>query len=338
MYTEIHRSSFVSTGQAKFLSFTTDVDWINVYNFTKAANQTNNAGIRYYWQRGMAEDDGFVDYYNAASTAINYASTANFPGGAVPGFTLYDSSVPLIGPAFAVTAISNANPPVVTHAASTAAVGDVVRLSFTGPQVNQFGGLDFTIGIPALNTTFPLAFAPQIVAGAGMAAFYRKLLYTNVWYPGKRVISKCAPYVANTNYTIITMTVTHRFQVGEKVRIKMPIVTGSPAFGMTELNNVVATVVAINQADADGVLNTIVIDVNSTGYAAFNWPLTALDRFSLPEVLPIGIDSKLFPNDTRTFDAFQNTSSTGIILGAGLTSPAGMVGDLIYYTAGKSNL
>ena len=342
MYTEIHRGSFISTGTSKLLSFTTDIDWMNVYNYTTTFNQTNNAGIEFYWQRGMVDADGFTKYFNAGSTAINAASTLGFPGGAVPGFTLFNSSSPSQSAAIALTAISGAMPPVVTTADThTAGLvnGDVVRLSFTGPQVSQFGSLDFTIGAVNLDASFTLAYAPQIVAGAGMAAFYRKLKYTDVWYPGKRVISKIAPYVPDTTKTVITMTVTHQFQVGEKVRLKVPQDrrAGSIAFGMDQLNGMDVTVKAVGVADADGITNTILIDVNTTSYAAFNWPLTALDNFVLPEVMPIGVDSSMF-TETRTFDAIQNNSAYGIILGAGLNSPAGLVGNVIYYTAGKSNL
>lgn len=339
MFTEIHRGSFTSTGASKILSFTTDIDWMNVYNYTTTYNQTNSAGYEFYWQRGMAAGDGLVKYFNGASTATLIGSAAGFPGGAVPGFTLYDSSTPTMSAAVAVTDISAAMPGRVTCANTTGLVtGDIVRLSFTGPQVNQFGGLDFTITTDDA-THFFLAYAPQIVAGAGMAAYWRKLNYTDVWYPGKRVISKIAPYVPDTTKTVITMTVTHQFQVGEKVRLKVPKVAvgASTAFGMDQLDGIDATVIATGVVDADGITNTVLIDVNTTSYAAFNWPLTAIERFLLPEIMPIGVDSALF-TDTRTFDATQNNSARGIILGAGITSPAGLVGNIIYYTAGKSNL
>lgn len=334
MYTEIHRGSFTSTGTSKVLTFTTDVDWMNIYNHTVATNQTNNAGVEFYWQRGMVANDGQVKLFNAGSTAINMATCA---GLAVPGFTLFDSSTPTQSAAVAVTDISAAMPARVTCANTTGLVtGDIVRLSFTSPQVNQFGGLDFTITTDDA-THFFLAYAPQIVAGAGMAAYWRKLNYTDVWYPGNRVISKIAPYIPDTTKTVITMTVTHQFQVGEKIRLKVPRVTASTAFGMNQLDGIETTVTAIGVADADGITNTILIDIDTNAYAAFNWPLTAFDRFVLPQVMPIGVNSAMF-TETRTFDAMQNNSARGIILGAGITSPAGQVGNIIYYTVGKSNL
>lgn len=342
MYTEIQRGSFTSLGTSQYIPLVTDVDWMNVYNYTQTFNQTNNGGTELYWQRGMADGDGIVKYFNAGSTAINQASTLGFPGGAVPGFTLYNSSDdPLMAPV-AVTQVSNANPPVVATGGvpgSTAGLvaGDIVRLqAIVG--ANQISSMDFTIDTIVANTSFRLPYMRQIaLAAAGGTSMYRKLKYDAVWYPRKRFITKISALPADVTKTVITMSVTHSFVVGQTIRLHVPAVRGSTAFGMEGLDGLTTTVTAINQADADGVVNTITIDVNCAAFTAFSYPLTAFDRFTFPTVCPVGEDSNLMANTTSD-DAPVNTGARGIILGAGITSPAGQAGNIIYWTAGKSNL
>lgn len=334
MYTEISRGSFISTGVNKYIALPTDLDWMNVYNMTTAAaGLANGTATSFYWQRGMAANDGLVTLYNAAGLVNSTNLTL-----ATPGFTLYNSSNPTTLAPIGFTAISAAAVPVVTTADTTTVAlvaGDIVRLVNTqvgGPAVNQFGGVDFTVGAVVANTSFELLYGPQIVAGVAMISQYRKLTYDTVWYPRKRTISKIALGATTT----ITFTVTHDFIVGMKVRVHVPSVRGSTAFGTTQLNNLIGTVTAVDHTAGN---NSITLDIDSTGFTAFNWPLTAVaNMFSLPTVVPVGENSNVF-NDTVTDDKFINGAAFGIILGGGtVSSPAGMNADVIYWTAGKSNL
>jgi hypothetical protein len=336
MYTEIHRGSFTSTGASQYIPLVTDVDWMNVYNWsTINAGPAATTATQAYWQRGMADNDGLMTMYNGAGTfLINATST----GLVQPGFLLYNSSDdPLMTPV-AVTQVTNANPPVVTTGSTAGLVaGDIVRLqAIVGG--NQISSMDFTIDTINANVSFRLPYMRQIVlAAAGGVSMYRKLKYDAVWYPRKRFITKIAALPADATKTVITMSVTHSFVVGQTIRLHVPAVRGSTAFGMEGLDNLTTTITAINQADADGVVNTITIDVNCAAFTAFSYPLTAFDRFTFPTVTPVGEDSNLMANTTAD-DAPVNTGARGIILGAGAQSPAGVNGNIIYWTAGKSNL
>ena len=333
MYTEIHRGKFVSTGANKFIPLVTDVDWMNVYNWTaiNTGPAASNA-IEFYWQRDMAENDGLVKLYTGAGTFLISGTSS---GLSVGGFTLYDSSTEKLLAPVTITAISAATPPVVATGTTTGLVaGDVVRLSaVTG--ANQVGGIDFTIGSVVGATSFTLAYMRGMVAApaAGTNAAYRKIKYDAGWYPRKRYITKISKAVN----AIVTMSVTHDFTVGQKIRFHVPAVRGSSAFGMIELDNIIATVLAIGVADTDGITNTITIDVDTTSYTTFSWPLTAIDRFTCASVCPVGEDSNMF-SYTNSDDAPINQAARGIILGAGQQSPAGQTNDVIYWTAGKSNL
>jgi hypothetical protein len=341
---------FTSTGVSKVIPIKINFDWMETYNWTVINAQTNNAATRTYWQRGMAANDCIYTYFNAGSTAINTGTALNFPGGAMPGYTEYNSGNEIYGATnytnllqpIAITAISGANPGVVTTAdivTPALANGDIVRFSNTNPQVGQFGGIDFTVGAVTSTGgnagTFTIAFGPVVVAGAGMAGFYRKLKYDSTWSPRKRYISKIRSVGVTTQ---ITMTVTHNLLVGEIVRFHIPSVRGSAAFGMVELDNLTGTITAINTADVDGVLNTITVDINSSAFTAFQWPLTAFDRFTAPTVCPIGEDATdTFSSDTITDDKIINVASKGIILGGNTTvvSPVGAAGNVIYWKAGN---
>jgi hypothetical protein len=328
MYTEIHRGSFTSTGANKFIPLVTDVDWMNVYNMTAAAaGPVANNMVKFYWQRDMADNNALMDGY-LIGTAVAYTDTALNLG--VGGFKLYNSYSDSMTSPIAFTNVSNATPPVVLTGTTTGLVaGDIIRMA-NGVGVNQLMGIDFTVGTVVGATSFELAYGPTVVTAAapGATAVWRKLYYDAAWYPKKRTI---AAVTVGTS-TIVRLTVTHGYVVGQKVRFMVPQTRGSSLFGMPELDGLMGTITAINTAT-----NTITVDIDSTGFTAFAYPLTAIDRFTVPQVIPVGEDSNLMTN-TTTDDAVMNMSARGIILAGGASSPGGFLGDVMFWTAGKSNL
>ena len=334
---------FTSTGLTKQIPIKISFDWMETYNYTVTNAQTVNAVTRTYWQRGMAANDCIMEYFSAAATTINKGTALNFPGGAIPGYTEYNSGNEIYGATnytnllqpIALTAISNAAAPLVTTTDTTTvalAPGDIVRLSNTNPQVGQFGGIDFTVGAVAANANFTLAYGPQVIAGAAMGGFYRKLKNDSTWSPRKRYISA----ITLGATTVVSMTVDHDFIVGEIVRFHIPSVRGSTAFGTVELDNLTGTVIASTKTPYT--VNTITVDINSSAFTAFNWPLTAFDRFTAPTVCPIGENATdTYSSDTITDDKIINVASKGIILGGNtlVTSPVGATGNVIYWKAGN---
>ena len=341
-YMDVVGGNFISTGNAKLIPIKISFDWMETYNYSAVAAQTATAVTRTYWQRGMPNNDCLVTYFSAVPVT-GQANALAFPGGAIPGYIEYSSGNTVYSPTnytnlmqpIAITAISNAAAPLVTtgDTATVALVpGDIVRLSNTNPQVGQFGGIDFTVGAVVPATSFTLAYGPQVIAGAAMGGFYRKLRYDTPWVPRKRYISA----ITLGATTIISMTVDHDFIVGEKVRFHIPSVRGSTAFGTIEMDNLVGTVIASTKTPFT--VNTITVDINSTAFTAFNWPLTAFDRFTAATVCPIGEDATdTFSSDTITDDKIINTATTGIILGGNTTvvSPVGAAGNIIYWKAGN---
>lgn len=321
--TIIQQGSFTSTGANVTLAIRSDVDWIQVYNYTQFAAGTGSAQVVWsYWQRGMAAGTGLA-YTKTASTLA--AIPAALTGGA--GFTLIDSSASLPGPLNAtITAISNASIPVVTNTGTNGLVaGNVVKLiNVAGAQ--QLGGYDFTVGYNTLSTTtFSLDYMAQIVAGT--TGSWRLIPYSPLFYPSRRRITK----ITKASSAVITMSVTHGYTVGQAVRIVVPA-----AFGMVEINNLVGNITAINTNTSSG--NSITVDIDSTSFTTFAFPLSSTVAFTPAEVIPVGEDTALANSLAVNVlgDSTINTGYIGIILNGGAGSPAGANADVVYWVAGKS--
>jgi len=327
VFSGTNQGTFISNGQAKILSVRSDIDWMWVFNTTvAAANQTVAVGVRYYWQRGFPAGAMIEFKKSNAANAANlevYATTG--------GFTLINTSIDTPGAAVVLTAISNANPPVVSTG-NTAGLsnGDVVRLfDVTGAQ--QLGGEDFTIGNVITNTSFTLAFMQPIVAGTN--GTFRRIPYDPYFYPPTREIAK----ISKATQAIVTFTVTHNYTVGQVLRFKIPTVS-STTYGMTELNDVQATIVAVGAADADGVTNTVTINVDTTSFGTFAWPLTTDPAHTTAQTVPVGQNTaqSILSGVDVLGDSERNIAIIGMTLAAGADSPAGLNGNVIYWVAGKS--
>lgn len=320
--TIIQQGSFTSTGANTTLVIRSDVDWMKVYNYTQSANGTGSSQVvQAYWQRGMAAGTGLA--ITKTITTLASVATALASG----GFTLVNSSLNAPGVLVStITAISNASIPVVTNSGTNGLVaGNIVRLvNVAGAQ--QLGGTDFTVGYNTLSTTtFSLDYMAQIVAGT--TGSFRKIAFDPIFYPRRRTITK----ITQATQAVITLSVTHGYQVGQSVRIYVPA-----QFGMTQFNGIEATIVAINTTTTSG--NTITVNVDSSAFTAFAWPVSSNVAFTPAEVIPVGEDTAaaLAANVDILSDATINTGYIGMVLGGGAGAPAGAASDVIYWVAGKS--
>lgn len=320
----IINGSFTSTGAAKTLVIRGDLDSLEVWNATELAAANGNHGVSYYWQRGLAANDGIVTLRNAAATAVTATTSAAL---GVAGFTLVDSSVTAPGAARATTDIGTVAHRVLTANTAGLSVGSIVRLSnMTGAA--QFNGMDFTVTAVNPGVSFDIGYTPVTVAAAA-AGQYRIIPNDTLYYPRNRYIAS----ISQAAQAVVVLTVTHNLQVGQQVRFHVP-----PMYGMVELEGLTGNIVAVNTAN-----NSITVDIDTTGFTAFAWPLTAVAAASahtLPQVVPVGENTATAlaavpPADILT-DATINDGYVGIILGAGVTSPAGSQNDVIYWRATTS--
>ena len=320
--TVMQQGSFTSTGVAVTLQIRSGIDWMRVYNTTQmAAAQTTAIGVEYYWQGGFPSGAA-IEYKkagsaNAGANLITYNTTG--------GFTYVNSSVPVSGQVNAtVTAVSNATIPVVSNSGTNGlSAGSIVRMINVAGAA-QLGGMDFTVGYNTLTTgTFSLDYMSTIVAGTTGSWMY--VQYDALYYPRRRFITA----ITQATQAVVTLSVTHGYQVGQLVRMVV-----LSAFGMSQMNGLQATIVAINTNTSSG--NTITLNVNSSAFSAFVFPLTAAVPFTFAQVVPMGEDTAdaLSQGVDILTDATVNTGYVGMILAAGANSPAGSNADVIYWQAG----
>lgn len=308
------------------LPLVSDVDFMHVYNITQMkADQTTAVGVQYYWQRGFPSG-AMVEYLksNAANAAnlIKYLTTG--------GFKLIDTSVQTPGALnngnTGISGITNATPPVVTVGSTAGmAAGSIVRL-YNTTGATQFGGLDFTVGYNTFSPTqFDLSY--MSAGGVGTTGSFRVIPYNPIFYPRTRYIAS----ISQASQAVVVTTVTHGYQVGMKIRFRVPSI-----FGMVEMDGLEGTIVAINTSTT---VNNFTVNIDSSAFSTFTFPATGLQPFTPAQAIPDGEDTAYAASNNlnQLVDAYSNVAYIGIELAAGANSPAGSANDTIYWVAGKSD-
>ncbi len=320
--TIIMQGRFTSDGTPHFIPLRGGVNWIEVFNSTTAAGGAAvGTGYQFYWQEGMPQGRGFA-YSNPAVPVMAQLAVGT-------GFFFQDRSIitTTISPNV-ITNISNANPPRVTSAAHGLITGDIVRLVQTIGAF-QIDGIDFRVTRIDANN-FDLTWMSPIVAAAapGANARFYKISNEAIFQPKERIITSITQAVQ----AVVKFAAPHDFTVGQEIRFKVPVVTPI-AYGMIEINNLIGTVVAV-----DLVNNTVTVDIDTTGFTAFAFPLTADVPFTPAQAVPVGEDTAVanFFGVDPLGDAVFNNAEIGMLLQAGVLSPAGVNGDVIFWKAGAS--
>lgn len=323
--TVIQQGSFIATGNAVHIPLRFGVDWMKVYNTTvAAAAQTTAVGVEYYWQVGFPA--GAAWEYKKAGSSVAGANLVTY--NSTGGFTYYDSSLLNYGVINATTTgISTATVPVVSNSGTNGlSAGQVVRI-LRQTASPQLGGYDFTVGLNTLSTsTFSLDFMQQLSV-AGTTGSWMLVNSDPIFYPSNRNIT----IINSVNgATEVTFSVRHNYQVGQILRFNVP-----SAFGMVELNGLQATIIAIDNTGLD---NYVTVDIDSSTFTAFTFPLAAEYPFTPASVTPVGENTAaaLTANVNILSDATVNQSSIGMTLSAGANSPAGLVDNVIFWQAGSA--
>jgi hypothetical protein len=186
----------------------------------------------------------------------------------------------------------------------------------------QVAGMDFSVTAVNAGVSQTLGYLDASgFAAAATAGFYRRIPYAGSpvngtviapaprFYPRARYITG----ITQTNGAVITMSVTHTFQVGEKVRIIVPA-----AFGMIEINNYLGTVTAVTHS---ATVNTITVDFDATAATAFAFPTSAAAAVGVTfaQVVPVGeaaTNTIALPVANLLDDRTRNVSINGVIIGA----------------------
>jgi hypothetical protein len=315
--TVVSQGSFVSDGNARSIPLPSGVDYFVTQNWTQSIAQANNSTVTAWWYRGFPANSSMIlQQFGGGGQVLQGVYNGTH------GFTYIDSSINNPGAGVAITAISGANPPVV-DTGSTAGLsnGSIVRIiNVIGAE--QISGMDFTIGGLIANTSFTLANMPAIAAAAapGANAVWRKIPYYPYFYPSRRYITA----ITQAAQAVVTVSVNHQYVVGQLVRFSVPA-----AFGMVQMDQLVGEITAVTAG-------TFTVNIDSSAFTAFAFPLNAAVPFSQAVVVPLGegTDSSI-ANPNLLDDATVNQAFTGMLLSGGNLDPAGNNNDLIYWQAMK---
>lgn len=297
----ILEKSFVSSGAATSFALPNDAFKVEVFDLTNIAAA---AGLQYsFGLQGMPAGNAFT--FTGVAPVVEALAATN-------GYTFFDSSLQIPGPAVATTAETAANPSVVSTASTAGlfAGSSVVRM-INVTNMQQISSMDFTVGTIVANVSFQLKHLDASgFAAAGTNGFYRIVPFDPIYYPRRRFITKITKAVQ----AVVTLSVTHQYTVGQQIRMVVPA-----AFGMQEMNGVLATIVAV-----DLVNNTITLNVNSSGFSTFAFPTSAVAGagVSFAEVTPVG-EAATAPFQNLLDDATRNTAQHGVTLGTGVVGALG---------------
>lgn len=266
---------------------------------TAASAPSNTDMLSAYWYKDMGAGTGYV--VNRVSGQNTTTLTTVLSG----GFTLIDPTGPQLQASITGTTITSAAP-AVASATQTFQTGDVVRIT-NSTGLLQIAGWDFTV-TKVNGSSFDLSFLDTTLTNltGGASAFkVQKLNFSELYYPAVRRITNIGTATSlgvqgTGTSSIITLSVTHGYTVGQAVRIYVPntfISAGTNVFnnvgvlGTTSptAQIVTATITAINTADASSFTNTITVNINSTG-TTFTWPTSAVAATGIqfPFVEPVG--------------------------------------------------
>ena len=325
-FSSLAQGKFTSTGSSKNIVLPSGATWMNVWNSTVSRNaQTTAIGVSYRWQFGMGAGEG-LEHLKAGSGVAGANLDVYLTSG---GFTFIDSSLNQSGIINAtVTAVSTATTPVVSNSGTNGLVaGNVVRM-FNVAGAKQLGGIDFTVGNGTLTSgTFSLDYMSQIAAGT--TGSWMRIDFPSIFYPRVRFITK----ITAANPAVVSLSVTHGYVVGQVVRMVVPA-----AYGMTQMDGIQATILAVNTAVTAGSGNTITIDVDASAFTPFAFPATGVNAFTPAQTVPMAENTAvaLAEGEDILSDSTVNTAFVGMNLGAGANGPAGQANDVIYWQAGSS--
>ena len=381
-YSRMAKGQFTAGGTSKIINLPFQPDFVEVWNYTNIKTPATTKVTRAWWDVNFVDlvdntNPTLVEGYGASAAAASFNRIATL------GISTFSGGLALqYGPVYKHNSVASADfsiavsgaggPTTVTTATAHGLVsGDVImfeglfQTATTGmPQLN---GVPFTVTV-----TTTVAFTiPWDTSGSNYTAFntatstgniglWKKILYPYLYFPGTAFISGITLGATTT----IDTTDAHNFVVGQEVAFRIPqqwgtkelnslpnvLIPGSPIYGY---------VIAVTD------YNTVVVNINSTGYTAFtvNQTVASIPGLSYPQIVavgdvntggePISANSALYPPPhtmpigTTTVDtingpairgAYVNNTTQGFVIGSGLADApisAGILtsGDRVFWRA-----
>ena len=328
-FTIITGDTFTSTGAGVKINLPSSADYFKTWNLTQIAATNPNTVVNGEWfgpKFGAGQSAAGLGIQTVKTTSL---LTSNF--GAGLGFTYVTTSPNVEAQAAnAITAITAASPAVVSQT-NTYSEGDFVRIYNTTGML-QIGGMVFQISSVSgsgytLTGLRAAGFAAPATAGntrrvSKNAAVDPEFLYITE-------ITQASQAVVRTS-----VDPTPYYVVGNKIHFSIP-----SSFGMTQMNNLTGTIVAVSAANY-----TLTVNIDSTAFTAFAFPASTSSPTAplFATLSPAGSATTFNPNTlVQTGYEFQKSPfHTGqftpyMFLAGGAQSPAGAANDVINWMAFK---
>lgn len=260
--TLLAQDTFTSDGNGRRIDLPGGADYFVVVDQTEAA-ATNDVSFKFEWFPNLNDSEALETNKTGGTNSIQYdlATTGGF---------IYRASVPEPEAAQTVTAITAANPAVVTVASHGYSVGDKVRFS-NMTDMNQISGIEFEITAVTTNT-FTLGFLDASgFAAPETSASVRRYPQEIEVLPGGRFITS----ISQAASAVVEFSVLHQYKVGDVLYFRVP-----SEFGMVEMDKLQGKVTAIDITTAN--TSTVTVDINSSGFTAFAFPADGALPYSLP--------------------------------------------------------
>lgn len=348
-YSRMAKGTFTSTGGAQIVNLPFVPDYVEIKNQT-AWTTPAQSGVPFAWFDATTSGTTFIQVFTAASVLTTDTVTTN-------GISTFTAGTLLqYGPLYKHTgstdfSINKANPAqVTTTTAHGLTSGDVVifqdlyQTTTTG--MPQICGIPFTVTVTG-TTTFTIPWntnqsnytAFNSSTSTGNVGSFKKVLYPYLYFPGVSFISA----ITTGTTTTIDTTDAHNLVVGQEVAFRIP-----ESWGTTQLNSLPNSIIPgspiYGYVIAVTDYNTVVVNINSTSYTAFdsNQTVSSVIGLSFPQMVAVGdvntggvqisSGSALYPspqympigttkfstiNGPAILGAYVNNTAQGFVVGAG---------------------
>ncbi len=342
-FTIITGGSFTSTGAGVKIRIPSSADYFKTWNVTQMATSNPNTVISGEWF-GAKFGAGATGAGASPNSGIKVVKTTADLTGVFTfgtGFT-YVTTVPFVEAqnANAITAITAANPAVVSQT-NTYSNGDILRIYGTTGML-QIGGMDFQIS-SASGSGYTLLGLPATAsngfAAAATAGFTRRVSSVAAVDPEYIYITN----ISNATQAVVSTSIDPSFTyvVGMKIYFSVP-----SSFGMTQINGLTGTILAVNAVSAISNIGAynVTVDIDSSAFSAFAFPASTSSPTAalFATFSPAGAKTAFSPltNVQTGYDFVNQPFRTGqftpyMFLAGGAQSPAGANLDVINFAAYK---
>lgn len=321
------------------IALTDQPDWFFVKDVTNWGAQSTAANPIYSeWFSYMATGS-YLALGQPSSTTTGVTTYAS--QGTSGGFTFIDARHPPTYAVLAATAINKTTMVVSMTSTAGLSVGDYVRVT-NAVAMEQISGLVFQITALTANTSITLGYAASAVtagltfANNATSANIQKIIPT-AYYPTAKIVG----YITQATQGVVYFFGQNPYTVGELVDFYIP-----STYGMTQLNGLTglvggaARVLAVTNSST---VSSITIQVNTSGYTAFQYPASSLNFASPAIVVPAGSGvvpisasnlNPVSPPGTNLVDAFDNRTQYIMSIG---TSACGIASAVMVWFAFKGD-